>query len=626
MSENSGIEIPFHSLTTKQIFEELASAPNGLSEQDVQQRIQFYGLNELPVKKRVNPIILFLRQFHNILIYILLVATIISIISHEYTDVYIIIGVIVINAVMGFIQENKAERAIEALKKLLVPVAKVIREGEVRQIQSRYVVPGDILLLEDGDKIPADARLLEIKNFRTIEASLTGESFPSDKMTTVMPANTLLADRKNMVWMGTFVASGEAKAIVVNTGNNTAISRIAQAIEKIKVGKGHLEKKVSKLVKQIGIIAIVGALAIFLIAFFGRGFPLFNTFQFALASLVSSIPEGLPIVLIIVLSIGANRMAQKCAIVRRLPAVETLDATTLIATDKTGTLTQNTMTIQKILLAAEEEISVTGEGWEPLGEFIQSKEVINPLTKPSLSKLLHIAALCNNAIVLGSTEANENNDCFMEVCACRGAQYLQKYEKYQVIGDPTEASLVVVGKKAGFSKKELIKQITIVDTMPFNPDLKFRASLIETEKGRREIYVVGAPEIVLQRSRKILVKEEIRELTSAEYKEAILQLESLAEDAMRVLGLAYKEGTNAIQNLSEEMITDLIYVGMVGIIDPPRMGVKEAIERTKKAGIRVIMQTGDHKNTAVALAKKIGLIDEKGPKTNYPLALTGAGS
>ncbi|NVM31582.1 MAG: HAD-IC family P-type ATPase, partial [Candidatus Helarchaeota archaeon] len=624
VTKRSHLDLPFHSRTLDTVLEDLVSGLGGLSDEDAENRLQIYGPNELPEKKGKHPVLIFLRQFNNILTYVLILAAVISYISdpHYLIDVYIITAVIVINSIMGFIQENKAERAIQALKKLIVPFAKVYREGKLKRIKSRELVPGDIILLEDGDKIPADARLMEIKNFRTIEASQTGESFPIDKNTEILPVNTLLADRKNMVWMGTYVASGEAKAIVSGTGIHTSISKIALAIEKIKRGKGHLEQKVSRLVKQIGIIAVTGAILTFLIAFFIRGYYFFETFSFTLASLVSGIPEGLPIVLVIVLSIGATRMARKCAIVRRLPAVETLDATTLIATDKTGTLTQNTMNIQKILLLNEEEISVTGIGWEPVGEFFQKNKEIKPFENPRLFKLLHIAAICNNARLLKGDEDNEDNDCFVEVCSCMGAQDLEHKEGYRVIGDPTEAALVVVGEKAGLYKDDLFKKVRLLDSMPFNPNLKYRASLISGEAQKREIYVVGAPEVVLSYSSGLLKNDGMSELTNHERQEISLQMESLAEGAMRVLGLAYKEVSEEIKNLKEELINDLVFVGIVGIIDPPRVGVEEAIARTRKAGIRVIMQTGDHRNTAIAIAKKIGLIDESNLSGKYPLAFT----
>ncbi|NVM52101.1 MAG: HAD-IC family P-type ATPase [Candidatus Helarchaeota archaeon] len=621
-AETLKYEIPYHSRTVERVIEDLDSNLNGLSEVAAEQRFQIYGPNELPEKKRKHPIFIFLRQFHNVLTYVLLVAALISLFSDHLVDVYIIVGVIVINGIMGFIQENKAERAIQALKKLIVPYAKVFRDGELKRAQSRNLVPGDIILLEDGDRIPADARLIEVKNFRTIEASQTGESFPVDKDTEILPANTLLADRKNMVWMGTFVASGQAKAIISGTGIDTSISKIAEAIEKIKRGKGHLEQKVSKLVKQVGIIAIGGALVTFLVAFYIRGIAFIETFSFTLASLVSAIPEGLPIVLVIVLSIGASRMARKCAIVRRLPAVETLDATTLIATDKTGTLTQNTMNIQKILLSNEDEITVTGQGWEPFGEFLQKEKIIRPLENPRLAKLLHIAAICNNARLLKADEDDESNPCFTEVCACMSAQDLEHEEAYRVIGDPTEASLVVVGEKAGFYKDDLLERIKLLDSMPFNPAVKYRASLIRDENQEHEIYVVGAPEVVINHSKFTNQNGETRKLTHQDRQGVTVQVEHLAEEAMRVLGLAYRKVSEEVNTLSEGLITDLVFVGIVGLMDPLRIGVGEAIARTKKAGIRVIMQTGDHRNTAIAIAKKIGLIDEIEKSSKHPSALT----
>lgn len=623
MMDNFNLDLPYHARTVERVLKDLSSELNGLSEDEVKKRLQVFGPNELPEKKGKHPILIFFGQFHNVLTYILLIAALISFLFGHIIDIYVILGVIIINGIMGFIQENKAERAIQALKKLIVPYAKVYREGELKRIRSRELVPGDIILLEDGDKIPADSRLIEVKNFRTIEASQTGESFPIDKSTIILPTNTLLADRKNMVWMGTYVASGEAKAIVSGTGANTSISKIAESIKKIKHGKGHLNEKISKLVKQIGIIAIIGALLTFIIAFFLRGFNFVDTFSFTLASLVSAIPEGLPIVLVIVLSIGASRMARKCAIIRRLPAVETLDAVTLIATDKTGTLTQNIMKIEKILLLDEDEISVTGNRWESIGEFIQNNEIIDPFQNPTLSKLLYIAALCNNAQLLKGEKDSESNDCFIEVCSCREAQDLQHEENYRVIGDPTEAALVVVAEKAGLSKEILLKDLKMVDSMPFNPDLKYRASLLtQVENQKPEIYVVGAPEIVLSYSSSITQKGLIKDLTQQNRHTILAQVESLAKGAMRVLGLAYKNVSEDVDTLSGDLINELIFTGVVGIIDPPRVGVKEAIARIKKAGIRVIMKTGDHKNTAIAIAKKVGLIDDKISNSKYPIVYT----
>ncbi|MHA1132050.1 MAG: cation-translocating P-type ATPase, partial [Candidatus Helarchaeota archaeon] len=373
-----------------------------------------------------------------------------------------------------------------------------------------------------------------------------------------------------------------------------------------------------------GAIAVGGAFITFLIAYFWRGFDFASTAEFTLASLVSGIPEGLPMVLIIVLSIGAGRMARKCAIVRRLPAIETLDAVTVIVTDKTGTLTQNTMNIQKIILHNEEEITVTGRGWEPMGEFIQAKQKINPLKKLNLLKLLKIAAICNNARLLKKDMIDENNKCYLEVCACPGAQELQRDETYSVVGDPTEAALVVLAAKAGITKESLASELEEVDELPFNPELKYRASLVRYTNTNKttEIFVVGAPEAVLEKCSYHLHKDKPEEASLTQNEAVLDRIDALAARAMRVLGVAYKEIPKPKGSIFEEDVNDLIFIGLVAMVDPPRIRVERAIARTKKACIRVIMCTGDHKNTAISIAKEIGLIKEEYLDPNYPLAVT----
>jgi len=587
----------FHSKPVEKVLKELSSGIKGLSHEEAKTRLQDFGPNEIPEKKSKHPVLIFLKQFHSILIYILIAAAAISFFIGHAIDVYVILAVILINAIIGFIQEHKAERSIQALKRMIVPHAKVFRGGELLQIHAKELVPGDIIFLEEGDRIPADARLLEVKNTRTVEASLTGESLPVDKDTKVLPEKTGLADCKNMVWMGTFVAGGQARGIVTSTGIKTAIGKIAVSIEKIKKGKGHFEKKTDILARQMGIIAVVCALIVFLVGFFVRGFEFSEIFLFTIASLVAAIPEGLPAVLVIVLAIGAYRMAKRNAIIRTLPATETLGVATIIATDKTGTLTQNTMNVEKIILPGEDEITVSGEGWRPSGDFSQKDNIIAPLENFRLSKFLHIACVCNNARVVK-----------------------EEGEKYKIIGDPTEAALVVLAEKAGLKKEELGKRI---DDLPFNPELKYRASLsvLVKEDRRKEIYVVGAPEAVLAHSSFMLGEKGEKEITQEERQEIIAETQGLAKKAMRVLGLAYKITPPGTDNLSEDLVNDLVLVGVVGMIDPPRPEVKEAIVKTRKAGIRVIMKTGDHKDTAVAIAKEVGLIDAE-TKSKNPEVLT----
>ncbi len=590
----------FHSEPVEKVLKKLSSEINGLSRKEAKTRLQDFGPNEIREKKAKHPVLIFLKQFHSILIYILVAAAAISFFIGHAVDAYVILAVILINAVIGFIQENKAERSIQALKRMIVPHAKVFRGGELLQVHAKELVPGDIIFLEEGDRIPADARLLEVKNTRTVEASLTGESLPVDKDVRVLPENTGLADRKNMVLMGTFVAGGQAKAVVVATGIKTAIGEVAVSIENIKKVKGHFEKKTDVLARQMGIIAVVCAFIVFLVGFFVRKFEFSEIFIFTIAALVAGIPEGLPAVLVIVLAIGAHRMAKRNAIIRTLPATETLGVATIIATDKTGTLTQNTMNVEKIILPGEDEITVSGEGWKPSGDFSRKDNIIAPLENSRLSKLLHVACVCNNARVIK-----------------------EESEKYKIVGDPTEAALVVLAEKAGLKKEELLEKEKRIDDLPFNPELKYRASLsvLVKEDKKKEIYVVGAPEAVLAHSSFMLGEKGEKKITQEEREKVLSDIQGLAKKAMRVLGLAYKITPAGTDNLSEDLVNDLVLVGVVGMIDPIRPQVKEAIAKANKAGIRVIMKTGDHKDTAVAVAREIGMIGVKA-KSMFPEVLT----
>ncbi len=610
----------FHSLTVGEVLRELSSNMDGLSNKEARIRLEKFGFNEIPKERQKHPFLVFLTQFNSVLIYVLLVAAVISFFFGELIDVYVIIGVILINATIGFFQEYRAEQSIQALKNMIELYAKVYREEELFQVFAKELVPGDVILLEEGDRVPADARLLEIKNFRTVEASLTGESLPVVKNVEVLPEKISLADRKNMVFMGTFVAGGQAKAVVTATGIKTAIGRVAQEIEKIERGRGHFEKKVDKLAKQMGAIAFFGAFLTFFIGFFIREVEFEEIFIFAIASLVSAIPEGLPVVLVIVLAIGGHRMAKRNAIVRTLPAIETLGVVTVIATDKTGTLTQNTLNVEKIILPAEDEITVSGSGWIPFGIFCRRDGVISSLEDRRLSKLLHIAAVCNNARIF------------------------KKEEDYGIIGDPTEAALVVLAEKAGLTKEVVREKEKRIDDLPFNPELKYRASLLVVleeedlifnpdlkyraslavlleESKKREVYVIGAPEVVLHHSKYILKNGMREEISQYERRNILAQIGYLTEKGLRVLALAYREVPDSVNYLSEDFVIDLVFVGIVGMRDPPRLEVEGAVAKAKKAGIRVVMTTGDHKGTAVAIAREIGLIDEK-TERKYPEVLT----
>lgn len=587
----------FHSKKTEETIKELSSSANGLSKKEAEQRLEKYGSNEIPSGDEKSPFFIFFKQFHSFLIYILFAAAFIAFLFNHLVDTYVILAVVLLNAAMGFFQEYKAEKAIQALKTMIVPHARVFRNGELLQIEARKLVPGDIIFIEEGDKIPADGRLLEVKNFQTEEASLTGESFPVNKEIKPLPASTGVSDRKNMVFMGTFVTGGKAKAIVTSTGVQTAIGEIAKSMKEIKRNKKHFEKKTAKLAKQMGVIAVLAASFTFLIGFFIRGFNFEEIFLFTIATLVSGIPEGLPAILVIVLAAGVYRMSKRNAIIRRLSATETLGVVNVIATDKTGTLTQNTMNIEKIVMSGEEDISVSGEGWIPKGEFTQDDEIIFPLENPSLAKLLHIASVCNNARII------------------------KEEGKYKILGDPTEASLVVLGEKAGVKREIVHEKEKRIDDLPFNSKLKYRASLsvLGDKEGKKEMYVVGAPEVILDISKNCIEEGEVKKFDSKRKKEIIKKTENLTKKAMRVIALAYKPVSKDTKSLSDDMAKDLVFAGVVGMIDPPRQGVKEAIEKTKKAGIRTIMITGDHKETALAIANEIGLVEDNKAYTGQDL-------
>ncbi len=582
----------YYAQPIEDVFKNLSSNHEGIGQDEVEKRIEKYGLNRIEDKKRAHPIFLFFKQFKSGLVYVLIAAGIISFLFNKMTDVYVIAAVIFLNAILGFVQEYKAEKAIQALKKMIVPIAKVYRGGKLFEISAEKIVPGDVVVLDEGARIPADVRLFYAKNFRTSEASLTGESVPIQKTVDPVSSDAGLGDRKNMAFMGTFVAGGKAKGVVVATGLNTAFGVIAKDISDIEKKGGHFEEKIRFLAKQMASFAFVGASIILLLSLYIK-IPFQESLRFAVAALVSGIPEGLPAILIVVLAIGATRMARRNAIIRRLPATETLGVTDHIITDKTGTLTQNTMNVRKIVLAGEREIDVAGEGWEARGGFLEGERTISPTEIPNLNKLLHIAGVCNEAEVAYNSEE----------------------KKYDIIGDPTEASLVVLAQKAGLNKEIIYEREEKVDDMPFSTKLKYRASvsLLLNGKEEKQLYVVGAPEEIIKKASFIQDEDGIKKLSEEERKRIIRRVEKLTNRAMRTIGLAFKDLKKEKEEVERGDVNDLILVGVVGIMDPPRKEVKEAIKKAKRAGIRIVMVTGDHKGTALAISEEVGLL-EKGDR------------
>lgn len=579
----------FHAKSIEATLLELKSSTGGLSNEESQRRLIEFGPNIISQKKQKSLFFLFFKQFNNGLFYILTAAAIISFLFAHYADIYIIATVIIANAIIGFAQEYKAERSIEALKKMIVSAAKVIRQGSLVQIPAEQLVPGDLIILEDGDRIPADARLIEQKNLRAIESALTGEPYPAAKEISTLPEKTELAERKNMLWMGTFIAGGQGRAIVTATGSATAIGAIAQGLETIKPQLGHFEKKTNILAKQMAGIAVIGSIFIFVVGYLVRDFAFSDILLFTLASMVSAIPEGLPAILIVVVSVGAYRMARRKAIIRTLSATETLGSVSVICTDKTGTLTQSLILSKKIWLPSQRQIEISGKGWEPSGDFFENELPINPLTDVDLNKFLTIAAICNRACLIKNESA----------------------KTYTIVGDPTEASLAVMAEKAGIKKEADPTLPKVIDDLPFDTALKFRATLTENENGQRQIIVVGSPEIILERCEHLQENGKIYELTENRRAEIVKAVDSMTKEAMRVIAIAYRQTTSSSDDINGKMATKLTFAGIVGMYDPPRLEVKDAIAAAKNAGIRVIMLTGDHKETAVAIAKQIGLIDRK---------------
>ena len=557
------------------------SGLQGLSDAEAAERRRKYGPNSIPEAGQRHWFFLLLNQFKSLLIGILAIAAFISWFTGHAVDTWVIIGIIIINAVFGFVQEFRAEKAVEALRNMLAATAKVRRNGTVRVVPASELVPGDIIVLEEGDQIPADALLLEARDLRCIEAALTGESVPTAKRVGQLPEDTVMADRRNMLWKSTHVAGGSAVALVSAIGLATQIGRIAGSLSSIKVEKSHFRQKTDKLARQMAVIAILSAAALFAMGYAFQSMAVDELLLVSIAALVSAIPEGLPAVLSIVLAVGANRMAKRKAIIREFTATETLGAVSVILTDKTGTLTQNVLSVQRVALPDGPERHVTGNGWSPIGNVLQGVEVLGAEELLDMEPLLRVAALCNNAQVDHNSE--------------KGG--------YELVGDPTEGALLVLARKAdggdphaGWAR---------VDDLPFNADLKLRATLVQRED-ERQLLVVGAPEKVLALCDKAWDGSAAVPMDEALRAKVHQRIEEWSSQAYRVIALAFRDADE--EAIDKEHITGLTMAGLTGMIDPPREDVPEAVQACYSAGIRVIMATGDHINTAVAIARSIGII------------------
>ncbi len=569
----------FYTKTREEALDALDASLDGLSEEAVSQRRLVYGENQLLDRKRVSLITVFFDQFRNFMVIVLLLATLISGLLGEFTDAVTIIAIIVANALLGFAQQVRAERSLQSLRELTAPLAKVLRRGAWKEVLARDLVPGDIIALEAGDRVPADARLLRSEEMETEEASLTGESLPVSKhFESIADPDAALGDRKNMLYMGTMVTRGVGQALVVAIGMATEMGRIADLIQNSEEAMTPLEHRLNQL-GQVLVYVSLAITGIVVVAGVVHGHALYEMFLAGVSLAVAAIPEGLPAIVTIALALGVQRMIKRNAIVRKLTSVETLGCATVICSDKTGTLTQNQMTVKEIV-ADGRTYEVEGDGYDPAGKLCYGNKPLTQ-TPESIRNLSEIGRICNNAQV-------ERID-----------------DVYVALGDPTEAALLVLAQKVPLSGDGVrIKEY------PFDSDRK-RMSVVTQNGQSLQLLVKGAPDLLLTQCTRIQMGTELLPLTEAR-REAVLQsVAGMASRAMRTLGFARRELKTA-PGSAEQAERDLVFIGLVGMIDPPRQGVRESIQTCKRAGIRTVMVTGDHQLTAEAIARDLAILPPHG--------------
>ncbi len=582
MSPDKNQPTHWHTLETDKTLETLQSRSSGLSASEASERLKQYGPNRLTPPKQQSPLMRFLRQFHNVLIYVLLGAGVVTAALQHWVDSGVIVAVVVINAIIGFIQEGKAEKALEAIRNMLSLEALVKRDGKSIMLPADQLVPGDIVLLQSGDKVPADLRLLNNKELRIDEAMLTGESVPAEKSTQTVAENAVVGDRKCIAYSGTLVTYGQASGVVVATADQTEIGRISALLS-------HVQTLTTPLLRQMAVFGKWLTIAILMIATItaAYGITVWNytaaeMFLAAVGLAVAAIPEGLPAIMTITLAIGVQRMARRHAIIRRLPAVETLGSVTVVCSDKTGTLTRNEMTVQSVATSTG-LFDVSGEGYNPHGFFMLDGEEINIKDYPILDELTRAATLCNDAAV-------ENVD----------GRWLMR-------GDPTEGALITLGLKTGTDLKLQQEEWPRTDIIPFESEHRFMATMHHDHAGHGFIYIKGAPERILTMCAHQRMRGEDYPL-DARYWES--QAEAIASRGHRLLAIAFKNATDHHRELKfSDVETGLTLLGVVGIIDPPRTEAIHAVAHCRTAGIRVKMITGDHATTAVAIGKQMGIGD-----------------
>ena len=580
----------YYSMSPEQVIKDLASsAEDGLQSSEAAQRLEKYGRNQLKEAKKVSIFQRLIAQVSDLMVIILLISGVIAFFLGESLDSAIIFFVVTVNAIIGVLQEYKAERAIEALRSMIAPQALVIRDRDEKTIAVEDLVPGDIIVLEEGSKVPADARILETSMLGVDEAALTGESVPRVKTEqAIANKETPLADRTNMLFMGTTIASGRCRAVVVETGMRTEFGKIAGLTSEIREEKSPLQKELVKVGEFLAKVILGICVVVFVLGIID-GRNVFDMFLFAVSLGVAAVPEGLPATMTIALALGVQRMARRKAIVRKLSSVETLGSTTVICTDKTGTLTKNQMTVKRIYLNGD-FIEVEGEGYDPTGRFLLGNKVYSD---PALSSLLRTGMLCNNSIL------KEVDD------------------KWTIMGDPTEGALVVSAEKAGIRQQPETERFTRQFEIPFSSNKRMMITIHREKAGsgrksRVIAFMKGSADAVLPACSFYQSGQKPKKLAKKDRDKIMKANEKMGSEALRVLGFAYKELKGKdLKNFSKIKLSGFVFQGLQGMIDPPRLEVKDAVAKCKEAGIRIYVITGDHGATATAIARQIGIANDR---------------
>ncbi|PGY10831.1 calcium-translocating P-type ATPase, SERCA-type [Bacillus sp. AFS031507] len=578
----------FHEMQIEQVEKSLETDfSSGLSQEEVKKRINLHGLNELDEGEKQSALLLFFSQFKDFMVLVLLAATLISGLLGEYIDAIAIIAIVIINGFLGFFQERRAEKSLQALKALSAPQVSVLRDGQWIKIPSKEIVVGDILKFVSGDRIGADVRVIESKSLEIEESALTGESVPVSKHIEILTnPNPGIGDMENIAFMGTMITRGSGIGVVIATGMKTAMGQIADLLQNAEAQDTPLQRRLEQLGKILITVALLLTVLVVVVGVL-RGHDIYEMFLAGVSLAVAAIPEGLPAIVTVALSLGVQKMIKKNAIVRKLPAVETLGCASVICSDKTGTMTQNKMTVTH-LWSGGQTWTVDGVGYQPRGNFYRNERNINPKDEKALQQMLIFGMLCNHS------------------------DLVIKDDDYILDGDPTEGALLVSAMKAGFDRPKLLDEFTIINEFPFDSTRKMMSVHVKDKQGRHFIVTKGAPDVILDISESVLWDERTQFLnkeTQGKVQEAI---NGLASKALRTIAIAFKPiQANTIILSEREAEKNLTLIGIQGMIDPPRPEVKKAVKECKEAGIKTVMITGDHVITAKAIASQLGIITNK---------------